>query len=133
MDAELQNEFPAGRVVLLEKLNRPQTCAAYRAADLFVLSAKAETQPIVLLEAMASHTPWLSTDVGCVVELPGGRVARDEADFVAQLRELAAAPELRQKLAAEGWAACQQTYDWEQVISAYGRLVESVAGAGKKS
>jgi len=46
-----------GRVVVLERLSRAQTCAAYRAADLFVLPAKAETQPVVLLEAMASHTP----------------------------------------------------------------------------
>lgn len=128
LEAELQPQFPVGQVRLLEKLNRAQTCAAYRAADLFVLSAKAETQPIVLLEAMASHTPWLSTDVGCVAELPGGVVARNEADFTAKLRELAGSPERRQQLAAEGWAACQQTYDWEQVIAAYSRLVEQVAG-----
>ena len=132
LDGELQKHYPAGKVVLLEKLNRTQTCAAYRAADLFVLTAKAETQPIVLLEAMASHTPWLSTDVGCVADLPGGRVARDEADFVAKLRELAGSPEQRQKLTAEGWTACQQTYDWEQVISAYGRLVAAVAGDTKR-
>ena len=128
LDAELQKEFPAGRVVLLEKLTRAQTCAAYQAADLFVLPAKAETQPIVLLEAMASHTPWLSTDTGCVSELPGGIVARSEDDLVKKMRELASSPTLRQELAAEGWAACQQTYDWDQVVAAYDRLVTKVCG-----
>ncbi len=123
LDAELQKDFPAGRVVLLEKLTRAQTCAAYRAADLFVLPAKAETQPIVLLEAMASHTPWLSTDTGCVSELPGGIVAHSEDDLVKKMREMASSPALRQKLIDDGWAACQKTYDWEQVVDTYDRLV----------
>lgn len=131
LDAELQKDFPAGRVVLLEKLTRAQTCAAYRAADLFVLPAKAETQPIVLLEAMASHTPWLSTNTGCVSELPGGIVARSENDLVEKLRELASSPALRQKLIDDGWAACQKTYDWEQVVAAYDRLVTKVCGQGQ--
>ncbi len=128
LDDTLQKEFPSGRVLLLEKLTRRQTCAAYRAADIFVLAAKAETQPIVLLEAMASHTPWLSTDTGCVSELPGGLVVRSEAELAGGMRKLAANPDLRQKLAAEGWTACQQTYDWEQVVHAYDRLIRKVCG-----
>lgn len=126
LDAELQRELPLGRLVLLEKLTRAQTCAAYRAADLFVLAAKAETQPIVLLEAMASHTPWLSTETGCVSELPGGIVAYSEDDLVKKMYELASSPALRQKLTDNGWAACQKTYDWEQVVTAYGRLITKV-------
>lgn len=130
LDEAMQKEFTKARVVFLEKLSRTQTCAAYRAADLFVLAAKAETQPIVLLEAMASHTPWLSTDTGCVSELPGGLVARSEDDLVEKMRQLAAAPALRQQLAADGWAACQQTYDWERVVAAYERLIVQVCGQG---
>jgi glycosyltransferase involved in cell wall biosynthesis len=126
LDKALQKDFPEGRVMLLEKLTRPQTCAAYNAADLFVLSAKAETQPIVLLEAMASHTPWISTNTGCVSELPGGLVAHSEMDLVKKMRELAASSEQRKKLAAEGWAACQQTYDWEQVVAAYDQLIKTL-------
>ena len=128
LDREMQAQYPAGKVVFLEKLNRRQTCAAYRAADLFLLTAWAETQPIVLMEAMASHTPWLSTDVGCVAELPGGLVVRTEEELVARLRELAGSPALRQKLTDEGWAACQQTYDWDQVVKAYDRLIKEVTG-----
>lgn len=126
LDVDMQKEFPLGRVVLLEKLSRAQTCAAYRAADLFVLPSKAETQPIVLLEAMASHTPWLSTDTGCVSELPGGIVVRSEDEMVNRLCELAGSAALRQKLAAEGFAANQKKYDWEQVVAAYQQLIAKV-------
>ena len=130
-DVLLQKEFPGGRVVWLEKLSREQTCAAYRAADLFVLPSKAETQPIVLLEAMASHTPWLSTDTGCVSELPGGIVVRSEDEMVARLQELAGSSTLRQKLAAEGRAANQETYDWEQVVAAYQQLMTKICAGTK--
>jgi glycosyltransferase involved in cell wall biosynthesis len=130
-DDELQKEFPAGRVVWPEKLNRKQICAAYRAADLFILPSKTEAQPIVLLEAMASHTPWLSTDVGCVSELPGGIVVRTEDEMVNRLHELAGSTTRRQKLAAEGWAASQETYDWEQVVAAYQQLITKLCAEGQ--
>jgi len=55
-------------------------------------------------------------------------VARSEDDLVEKMRELASLPALRQKLAAEGWAACQQTYDWEQVVAVYDRLITKVCG-----
>jgi glycosyltransferase involved in cell wall biosynthesis len=128
LDVELQKEFPAGRILMLEKLSRAQTCAAYRAADLFVLPAKAETQPIVLLEAMASRTPWLSTDTGCVAELPGGLVVQTENEMVEKMKALMADASLREQLAEAGWAACQKTYDWEKVVAAYARLVTQVCG-----
>jgi len=126
LDADLQKKFPAGRVLMLEKLSRAQTCAAYRAADLFVLPAKAETQPIVLLEAMASRTPWLSTDTGCVAELPGGLVARSEDEMVEKMKLLVADENLRRNLAEAGWVACRETYDWEKVVAAYARLIAEV-------
>jgi glycosyltransferase involved in cell wall biosynthesis len=131
LDARFQRKFPAGRVEFLENLSRAQTCAAYKTADLFVLPSKAETQPIVLLEAMASRTPWISMDTGCVSELPGGIVVGSENEMVRNMKELAGSPTLRQKLVDEGWMASQFTYNWEQVVAAYGRLVEQVAGKGE--
>src|SRR5207249_3552888 len=111
-------------------VSREMTCAAYKAADVFVLSAKAETQPIVLLEAMASRTSFISTDTGCVAELPGGLIARTENEMTARMKELTASAEKRQKLAREGWEACRKVYDWERVIESYERLLLDVVGAG---
>lgn len=127
LDNQLKTEFKPGRVVLLEKVSRELTCAAYRDADLFVLSAKAETQPIVLFEAMASKTPWLSTDVGCVAELPGGIVARSEGELNREMKALLDSPERRNQLSREGWTASQQTYDWERVVATYESLLQSFA------
>ncbi len=127
LDQQLKRDFTTGRVLLLEKISRELTCAAYREADLFVLSAKAETQPIVLLEAMASKTPWISTEVGCVGELPGGVVARSECEMTNQMQALLVSPERRNQLSEEGWAASQRTYDWERVVTSYENLLQNLA------
>jgi len=130
-DEEFRRTYPTGRVLMLEKLDRTRTCAAYRAADLFLLPARAETLPVVLLEAMASHTPWISTDVGCVTELPGGIVVRSEDEMVEKIKMLMADPALRRRLAEEGSEASRKTYDWERVVEAYERLFQKLCGAGK--
>ena len=122
LDRQLCADYPAGRVLMLEKVSREMTCAAFRTADLFLLSAKAETQPIVLIEAMASRTPFLSTDVGCVREMPGGVVVSSETEMAEELRNLIASPERRKRLAEEGYRACETTYDWNRVLDAYEQL-----------
>jgi glycosyltransferase involved in cell wall biosynthesis len=131
LDKILGGGFPSGRVLLLEKQTRLQTCAAFKAADVFVLPSKAETQPIVLLEAMASHTAWLSTDCGCVPELPGGIIARSERDMTNQMRSLANSSDLRISLAQAGAVASREKYDWKQVVANYHELIVSLT-PGKK-
>lgn len=78
LDQELAATHRNCRVLILEKLDREETFSAFDACDLFLLTAKAETQPIVLIEAMAASKPWISTDTGCVAEMRGGRICRLE-------------------------------------------------------
>lgn len=123
LDEELAAVQPLGRVVFLENVSQELIAAAYVACDAFVLSAKAETQPIVLLEAMAVGKPWISTDTGCVSELPGGIVASGEKAFVAALRRLASNPELRAQIGAEGKEGSRKKYTWDASIAAYDELL----------
>lgn len=55
--------------------------ALYESSDLFVSASKTECQPLVILQAMAYGIPFLSSDVGCVSELPGGFVYKSKHDF----------------------------------------------------
>ena len=55
--------------------------ALYESSDLCVSASKTECQPLVILQAMAYGIPFLSSDVGCVSELPGGFVYKSKHDF----------------------------------------------------
>jgi len=61
----------AGKRVIVDFLPREETVAAFREADLFLFPSNVECSPLVLFEAVASGTPFLSTDVGNAVEIAG--------------------------------------------------------------
>jgi glycosyltransferase involved in cell wall biosynthesis len=64
-----------GRRVLVTDLPRADVVSLFKAADLFVLASRVEYSPLVLFEAAAAGTPFLSTDVGNsreIAELTGG-------------------------------------------------------------
>jgi glycosyltransferase involved in cell wall biosynthesis len=115
LDRLLQQRFPKGDVLLLEKLDRRDTLAGIAACDLFLLTAKAETQPISLLEAMAAGRPFLSTDTGCVRELPGGLIARRRSGLVSTLRRLFHNRKLREDLGRKGHEAVLSTFAQDKV------------------
>jgi len=92
--------------------------SAMRDADLVVFTSRSEVAPLVLLEAAAAATAWVSFDIGNARELAGGRVVTSEAQLVQTVRELLNAPAARERLAAEGLAFAQQ-HDWSHKIDAY--------------
>src|SRR5438045_37106 len=95
----------AGKVLFLEKLDRTMTRAAFRAADLFLCTSLWESGPLVVLEAMASRTPFVSTDVGFVPTSPGGKVVREEEEMAGASKGLLESEALRHAVATQGGAA----------------------------
>lgn len=97
------------------------------AADLFLFTSRVECAPLVILEAMAAGTPWVSYDVGNVSELPGGLVAASPSallDAAAQILDGA-----RPELGPEGRAAWQQSHRWEDIVPRYESVFEEVLEA----
>ena len=60
--------FGKKKVLLLDP-PRPDVVAAYHSADLFLFGSNIECSPIVLFEAAASGTPFVSTACGNAVEI----------------------------------------------------------------
>ncbi len=95
----------AGHVTLHGNVSHEALPACYRAADLFLLSSRYESQGMVVLEAAACGVPTVGTAVGILPELgPAARaVPIGDADALAgALLALLAQPE---QLAAMGRAA----------------------------
>jgi phosphatidylinositol alpha-1,6-mannosyltransferase len=117
------------RVVFLEKLDEPLIRAAYGAADLFVCPSLWESGPLVLLEAMATATPFVSVDVGFASQLRGGIVVADQAAMANAIRKLLKEKAEREELGRLGRAECVRKYDWKVIMPKYDALLNSLETA----
>jgi glycosyltransferase involved in cell wall biosynthesis len=114
-------------VRILRGLGRKAICSAYQASSVFLLTAKAETQPIVLLEALANRLPFVSTDTGCVRELVGGIVANSKKQLAAALRRLLDDEAERRRLGQAGRILIEREYLWPAIIDRYTELIEGLS------
>jgi glycosyltransferase involved in cell wall biosynthesis len=112
------------RILWLEKQDRPATLDAVAAADIFVLSANHEAQPIALLEAMREAKPWIARKAGCIPEMPGGICTTSEHQMTLAMRGLAAAPARRSALGQLGAEAVTHLYNRKAYQEAYCQIIE---------
>lgn len=98
-------------VLFLTSLSQTQLMGLYKRADLFLSSSRTEAQPLVVLDAMAASVPFLSSDVGCVRNLPGGMVARNAREFNLKAEVLMSDPQLRKSLSGAGRRAYETTFN----------------------
>ncbi|MGD0272597.1 MAG: glycosyltransferase family 4 protein [Gaiellaceae bacterium] len=131
------------RVLLLDP-PREEVLAAYQAADLFVLASQVECSPLVLFEAMAAHTPFLTVDVGNAAEiaswsgggvvLPSGKDGRGYttagAAVLADGIEALLADRTRlAKLGSAGHAAWRKRFTWERIAQQYEQVYKRAVSA----
>ena len=107
----------AARIHLTGSLNQQAVRAHFARADVFVLPSLAEGIPVVLMEAMSSGVPCVSTPVNGIPELIAhghtGLLATpgDVPSLTTQLRRLIQEPELRRSLAEAAHAKVLADFD----------------------
>ncbi|MDX6767754.1 MAG: glycosyltransferase family 4 protein [Candidatus Methylacidiphilales bacterium] len=114
------------RVFMMERLSREDVLEAYLECDMTLLSAREETQPIVLIESMAAGKPWISTDTGCVRNLPGGVVVSGETEMTEMMRQMLDKPDWAAELGRQGRRAAEAQYNWGRVLDAQEKLLLSL-------
>jgi glycosyltransferase involved in cell wall biosynthesis len=98
---------------------------AIAAAAVFLLASRIEAAPLVILEAMAAGTPWVSYDAGNVRELAGGIVVGDRDEMAtAAARVLDGVAD---GLGEQGRAAWQAGHRWPELVERYERLLLDAA------
>ncbi len=132
--------FGQKRVLLLNP-PRPDVVAAYHAADLFVFGSNIECSPLVLFEAMASKTPFVTVACGNAEEIvdwsgggivvptsrrPDGWVDAEPNVMATAIEELIADAPERHRLAETGYKAWQERFTWERIATTYEQLYRTL-------
>lgn len=97
---------------------------ALAAADLFMFTSQLESGPLVLLEAMAAGTPWVSLNVGHASQLAGGIVADGLPELLDAAKQILDGA--RPELGTQGQAAWEADHRWENIVPAYESVFEKV-------
>lgn len=124
-----------GRVLLLGP--RHDMPRMYNALDLYVLSSKSESFPIVLGEASACGVPSITTDVGDAARIVGetGRVVPPSCidGLCGALRQMLSLDSLeRRYLGARARKNVVDRFGLSMVVRSYAELYEDLVGVGEK-
>ena len=129
------------RVRVLD-LPRNEVLAAYKAADLFVFGSQVEASPLVLYEAAASGTPFISTAAGNAEEIAewtgggvvvpserrDGLVSASPEAFAAELTRLWSDGKARSALAESGRSRWLAEFTWDRIAEGYESVYRRAAG-----
>jgi glycosyltransferase involved in cell wall biosynthesis len=135
--ASYVNESLSNKHVLLTNFTRPELIQAYLAADLFVFASNIEYSPLVLFEAAAAATPFLSVDVGNSAEIAQwtgagvvcpsivdakGYTRVDEVVLARTMAALMQNEEKLDELGAAGRFNWSERYTWAHIVVQYEQL-----------
>ncbi|HEY4757282.1 MAG TPA: glycosyltransferase family 4 protein, partial [Chthoniobacterales bacterium] len=136
LEAKIEQLGLASRVNLLGSLSQDAVLQKVQAADIFALGSTTDAQgatdvfPTVLLEAMASARPVVSTRLAGIPELvihgETGMLASpgDSTALAEMLGELLCDPDLRLRLGRAGRARIEQHFRVEQTVAPLVQMLE---------
>jgi len=120
----------SGAVTFLGHVDYDEMPKVYRAADVLILPSRAEGLPRTVLEAFASETPAVTSDlehVAPIVEAAGETVpVHDVAGFERETRRLMGDEEKRRELGRSGRATVEEKFTWEDTVAETPQALERV-------
>ena len=133
------NQSPDGaKCVILTDLARSDVVQAFKASDLFVFASYVEYSPLVLFEAIAAGTPFLTTPAGNAAEIvqwtSGGKVCNAPVssdgylkprpqDLASAMEDLMADPKGRADMGSSGRKAfLEGGFSWACIAEAYEQI-----------
>lgn len=126
----MEPAHPQLKVRFFENLDRQDVISAVLSCDITISASKGETQPLTILESMASGKPFISTDVGCVTEFEGGLIVNNIEEMAGAMRELAGNPAERGELGRRGKECFDGSYAAEVTNRAWLDLIHQIVGSG---
>lgn len=136
--AESVNKEKENKRVIITDLPRSELVQAFMAADLFVFASNIEYSPLVLFEAAAAGTPFLSGPVGNAEEIASWTGAgvicpaqRDERGYTRvdptvlaeYMSELASDKSHLSQLGAAGRKSWLERFTWDKIVIEYEKVL----------
>ncbi len=122
-----------GRLEVRGRVSESELARSYQRALLMVVPSRYEGLGIVALEAMASGTPVLGTDVPGLADLKGGGVVlvplEDEAELLAAAEGILGGRERWEELSAEARQTVVKRFSWNAVGPQIAEVYRSVLGS----
>lgn len=127
--------------LIITSLSREETVSAYKQADVFLFPSNIECSPIVLFEAMASKTPFLTTDVGNAKEIiqwsGSGMVLPTLIDkngyshaeinkSAALLEKIYNNPIKLKTMAENGYRTWKKRFTWDKIAKQYEQVYQEI-------
>lgn len=117
-------EFQDQQIVVRTGLSRKMAMEITACSDLVLLSAKSETQPLALIEAMALQKPWVAMNSGCIQAMKGGMAFHTESEFCHALNQIGTSASWRKRLGKEGLRCFKNhhapeifSFHWQSLIN----------------
>ena len=135
--AQINTQSSHKRALMLD-LPRPDLIQAYLAADLFVFASHVEYSPLVLFEAAAAGTPFITSNAGNAKEiinwLGGGFIMNDSANpegfriidpqvLADEIAALMNQKSLLEKTGQQIKASWQKDYTWDVISQRYEKIL----------
>lgn len=125
-------------VIFVGELQKEQIAKLYHHSEFFVLPSRSEPFGIVLLEAMAFGKAVIGTKVGGIPEfvtdgLNGILVPPNDPAILAEsIILLINNPELRSKIAKNGFDLVERQYDFRVIVGRYVELFQKIVDAERR-
>lgn len=114
------------RIDLLINIPREKIHEYTKNASLCLLGSKSEKQPVVIMEAMACAVPFISTDVGCVAEFPGGLICENEGMMSRFIDYLMGNESVRVAYGNAGKVFASYQFRIKEKVDSFERLLKSL-------
>ena len=92
----------------------------------FIYGSRTECQPLVILDAMASGTPFISRSTGCIDSLPGGIAVINEEIAAISLDNIIENEGVWKTFHADGLIAARTNYTYETVCERFNSAISDI-------
>lgn len=113
-------------IFVLEDIPRDVTKKYIKQAECGILSSRYEVYPIFIAETIACGKPFISTDVGCVRDIPGGIIVKNTAELKSAMERVIQDKELREKLGSVGYSYAYENLMQNDKVEQLEKLIEDL-------